>query len=130
MHLVNSPLVVIILLSLIKVGLSLEICKDYAVGTMVYSSFYCVDYCCGSCNFRYCCSNETLVVVGQEKCSNTLGLGVKASDVKQVNHNLEHHRLADNESASTSMTSQHVSASSTMLASIKPSLSPSNVYLN
>lgn len=52
---------------------SLQICKDYSMGALVYNSFYCIDYCCGSCTFRYCCSNETLIV-SQEKCHNTLGV--------------------------------------------------------
>lgn len=37
----------------------------------MYNSFYCLDYCCGNCNFRYCCSNETYLV-DQNKCKNNL----------------------------------------------------------
>lgn len=37
----------------------------------MYNSFYCLDYCCGNCNFRYCCSNETFLI-DQSKCNNNV----------------------------------------------------------
>lgn len=52
--------------------LNFEVCKDYALGSLIFNSFYCIDYCCGNCNFRYCCSNETLSLK-QYKCSNSAG---------------------------------------------------------
>ena len=38
---------------------------------MAFNSFYCIDYCCGTCNFRYCCSNETFAL-DQDLCTNTI----------------------------------------------------------
>ena len=49
---------------------ALEVCKQYNLGSLMLNSFYCVEYCCGTCNFRYCCSNESLSI-DQAKCRNT-----------------------------------------------------------
>ncbi|CAF0708009.1 unnamed protein product, partial [Brachionus calyciflorus] len=49
----------------------LELCRQYSIGNLLYNSFYCLDFCCGNCNFRYCCSNETYLV-DQTKCKNNV----------------------------------------------------------
>lgn len=50
---------------------SIELCRQYSIGNLMYNSFYCLDYCCGNCNFRYCCSNDTYLV-NQNKCKNNV----------------------------------------------------------
>ncbi|RNA33740.1 hypothetical protein BpHYR1_000199 [Brachionus plicatilis] len=50
---------------------SIELCRQYSIGNLMYNSFYCLDYCCGNCNFRYCCSNETYLI-DQNKCTNNI----------------------------------------------------------
>jgi hypothetical protein len=54
-----------------KVNSAIDICRQYTLGSLVFNSFYCIDFCCGTCNFRYCCSNQSLIIL-QEKCLNTL----------------------------------------------------------
>lgn len=55
----------------LKRVISLEMCQQYTLGDLPFNSFYCMDYCCGNCNFRYCCSNETLLF-DQKRCDNNL----------------------------------------------------------
>lgn len=52
------------------------------IGNLIFNSFYCIDYCCGNCNFRYCCSNETFVV-NQDNCFNTI---LKNYDAKVISN--------------------------------------------
>ena len=49
----------------------LDYCREYGIASLAFNSFYCPDFCCGNCNFRYCCSNESFYL-DQNKCTNTL----------------------------------------------------------
>lgn len=41
---------------------SIELCEQYDYNYQLNTSFYCLKYCCGSCNFNYCCSSESYSV--------------------------------------------------------------------
>lgn len=97
--------------------LNFEVCRDYALGSLIFNSFYCIDYCCGNCNFRYCCSNETLALK-QYKCSNSPG---KEGESKSDSNNFELLRIAEvnfNSSTSTKKASSVFTTKPTITNSI------------
>lgn len=60
----------ILINSKLKGTLSIELCEVYGRNNSLISSFYCLEYCCGTCNFNYCCRNESYSI-DPEYCRNS-----------------------------------------------------------
>ena len=44
-------------------------CEQYDQNQKLNSSFYCLNYCCGTCHFNYCCTNKDYSL-NQLQCRN------------------------------------------------------------
>jgi hypothetical protein len=45
-----------------------ELCENYTVNGFVYQEKYCGFYCCGFCDYRYCCDNSMHRLENQPSC--------------------------------------------------------------
>ena len=45
-----------------------EKCESYTYNGIVYQEQYCGVYCCGVCNYRYCCQNSEYRLKNQTSC--------------------------------------------------------------
>lgn len=45
-----------------------EVCEKYTYYDYTYEAQNCTNYCCGTCSFRYCCS-DSLDRLDQKKCT-------------------------------------------------------------
>lgn len=45
-----------------------EICEGYTNNGLVYQQKYCGVYCCGFCDYRYCCEYSMYRLENQESC--------------------------------------------------------------